>query len=325
VIGPARRGRHKRTAVGIALLATVAGVALSCTTIATNPDIIFSISLDSLPSPSVVAGDTMRDTNGVVAPLTARGYNIQGNLLPSAHIQYLSLSPSQLSINISNIATGTPAGDSLARVVASTPGFQSLPFGIPVVLAPDSIVHADTDSISTLVLSLTGGPDSNLSVPLVAFLKHIPDTVFADSVSRSYIEHFQITYPPAAAAGTGTISDTALFAYLTTGPLGIPARTDTSDANGNTARYVQFNVFKISPDTTDSIVVVATAQYPYKGPPVGGSPITWVICYSTGTASCPTPSGTRVRRARGPTLSVRTGGAARRRSTVSARTRSTAR
>ncbi len=319
MIGPARRGRHTSTAVGITFIATIVGAALSCTTIATNPDIVFSISLDSLPSPSVVARDTMRDTNGVVQPLTAEGYNIQGHLLPNAHIQYLSLSPTQLGINNSNIAIGTPVGDSLARVVASTPGFQSLPFGIPVVLRPDSILHADTNSVSTLVLSLTGGPDSNLSVPLIALLKHIPDTLGGDSLSRSYIEHFQITYPPSAAAGTGTITDTALIAYLSTGPLGIPARTDTSDANGNTVRYVQFNVFKISPDTTDSVVVVATAQYPYKGAFVGGSPVTWVICYSTGAASCPAPSAGRVRGARrstvrfkirgpaqpGPTLSVR--------------------
>jgi hypothetical protein len=324
VIGPARRGRHTSTTVGITFMALVVGAAVSCTTIATNPDVIFSISLDSLPSPSVVAGDTMRDTNGVVQPLTAQGYNIQGQLLPNAHIQYLSLSPSQLSINASNIAVGTPLGDSLARVVASTPGFQSLPFGLPVVLRPDSIVHADSDSASTLVLTLTGGPDSNLSVPLVALLKHIPDTVGGDSLSRSYIEHFQITYPPSAAAGTGTITDTALIAYLATGPLGIPARTDTSDANGNTVRYVQFNVFKISPDTTDSVVVVATAQYPYKGAFVGGSPVTWVICYSTGTASCPAPSAARARGARRSTVRFKIQGPAPPSATLSVRTRRSA-
>lgn len=198
---------------------------MSCTTIATNPDIVFSIALDSLPSPSVVAADTMRDTNGIVAPLTARGYNIQGHLLPDAHIQYRSLSPSQLSISPSNIAVGTPAGDSLARVVASTPGFQSLPFGIPVVLRPDSIVHADTDSVTTLPLSFTPTSDSNVSVPLVTLLKHIADTLGGDSLSRSYILHYQITYPPALAAGTGTPSDTSLFAYLITLSGSLPAPT----------------------------------------------------------------------------------------------------
>jgi hypothetical protein len=252
----------------------------SCTEIATNPQVVFSITVDTIPSPSVVAADTLRDTNGVVTPLKARGYNLQGQLLPNAHIQFLSLTPSQLIIDSLNFAYGTPTGDSLSRVVASTPGFQSLPFALPVVLRPDSILHADTDSVTTLPLSVTF-PDSNISVALTILLKHIPDTVNADSLSRTYIVNYQIVYPLSAAAGTGTPTDTSLFAYLSTGLNGIPARTDTTDANGNAARYVQFQLVKIPPGTNDSVVVNATATYPYKRKAVGGSPVHWVIHYST--------------------------------------------
>jgi hypothetical protein len=241
---------------------------------------VFSITVDSIPSPSVVAADTLRDTNGVVTPLKARGYNLQGHLLPNAHIQFLSLTPSQLIIDSLNFAYGTPTGDSLSRVVASTPGFQSLPFALPVVLRPDSILHADTDSVTALSLSLTF-PDSNISVPLTILLKHKPDTVNGDSLSRTYIVNYQIIYPPAAAVGTGTPSDTSLPAYLSTGLNGIPARTDTTDANGNASRYVQFNIFHIPPTSVDTIIVNATATYPYKRNAVAGSPVKWVIIAST--------------------------------------------
>jgi hypothetical protein len=277
---PAPRGRHARTGVGFVCGAALVAAVFSCTQIATNPLVVFSITLDTLPSPSVVAADTLRDTNGVVTPLKARGYNQQGHLLPNAHIQFLSLTTSQLIIDSLNFAYGTPTGDSLSRVVASTPGFQSLPFALPVVLRPDSILHADTDSITSLPLSLTF-PDSNISVPLTILLKHIPDTANADSLSRSYIVNYRIVYPLSAAGGTGTPTDTSLFAYLSTGLNGIPARADTTDANGNAARYVQFQLVKIPPGTTDSVVVNATATYPYKRNAVGGTPVHWVIHYTT--------------------------------------------
>jgi hypothetical protein len=143
-------------------------------------------------------------------------------------------------------------------------------------LRPDSIQHADTDSITTVTLSLTS-LDSNISVPLTVILKHNPDTAFADSVTRSYLVYYQIVYPPSAAGGTGTPSDTSLPAYLSTGLNGIPARTDTTDANGMAARFVQFNIFHIEPGAVDTIIVHATVQYPYKKNAVAGSPVTWVI------------------------------------------------
>jgi hypothetical protein len=259
--------------------------ALSCTNIASDPLVVFSMDVDTIPSPSVVAADTLRDTNGVVTPLKAQGFNIHNKPLPNARIEFLSLTPSQLTIDSSNFAYGTPAGDSLARVIASTAGFQSLPFALPVVLRPDGIQHADTDSITSVSLSLTS-LDSNISVPLTLILKHIPDTAFGDSVTRSYLVYYQIVYPPAAAVGTGTPSDTSLPAYLSTGLNGIPARTDTTDANGMAARYVQFNIFHIPPGTVDTIIVNATAQYPYKKNTVTGSPVTWTIYVTApGTSS----------------------------------------
>jgi hypothetical protein len=254
----------------------------TCTQIPTNPATVFSLHVDSIPSPSVVAGDTMRDSTGLVHPLTGEAYNVQNQVLTNVLVRFISLNPNQLSITSLNYALGAATGDSIASAVADANGLQSLPFQVPVVLRPDSLQYADSDSITTLALSVTNS-DSNVSPGLDIILKHNPDSIDADSVTRSYLLHYQIIYPDTAAMGTGTPSDTALFAYLAD-PTGNPSRRDTTDLNGMGTRQVIFQLAKIPPGTQDSIVVLATALY--RTGPVAGSPLRFVVHYtSPGTPS----------------------------------------
>jgi hypothetical protein len=276
VTGPAPRGRPLQAAGIVGFLAIAVVIAATCTKIPTDPKAVFSLAVDSLPGPSVVAGDTLRDTNGVAAPLTGRAYNIQNQVLANVHVQFLSLSPDQLTISAQNFAIGTPTGDSIVRVIADANGLQSLPFNVPVVLKPDSFAFADSDSISSAALSLTS-PDSDVSAALNVLLIHFPDTAGGDSVTRSYIVHYQITYPASAAKGTGTPTDTTLPAYLIEAD-GQPSRTDTTDGNGNGSRAVQFSVAQFRPKSVDSIVVMATALY--RDSVIPGSPLRFVIHYT---------------------------------------------
>jgi hypothetical protein len=219
----------------------------------------------------------MRDTNGVARPFTGRAYNVEGQIIAGLPVRFLSLTQTQLTIDSLNFAIGAARGDSVGRVVADAHGLQSLPFLVPVVLRPDSLLYADSDSISTLTLSASA-PDSNISVPLNVLLKHIPDTVGADSVTRTYLVRYQITYPASAAAGTGTASDTALFAYLVN-TNSLPQRRDTTNVLGLATQRVLFNLLKISAGTTDSVVVAVTALY--RTTPVPRSPLRFVIHYTT--------------------------------------------
>jgi hypothetical protein len=276
VTGPAPRGRPLQAAGIVGFLALAVMIAATCTSIPTDPKAVFSLAVDSLPSPSVVAGDTLRDTNGAAKPLTGRAYNIQNQVLTNVHVQFLSLSPDQLTVSAKNFAIGTLAGDSIVRVIADADGLQSLPFNVPVVLKPTSMIFADSDSISHAALSLTS-PDSDVSVPLNVLLLHQPDTVGADSVTRSYVVHYQITYPASAAKGKGTPSDTTLPAYLIETD-GAPSRTDTTDGNGMGTRAVQFSVAQFQPKSKDSIVVMATAVY--RDSVIAGSPRRFVIRYT---------------------------------------------
>jgi hypothetical protein len=276
VTPPAPRGRPHQAAGIVGFLALAVAISVTCTRIPTDPKLVFSLAVDSLPSPSVVAGDTLRDTNGVAAPLTGRAYNIQNQVLTNVHVQFLSLSPDQLTVSAKNFAIGTASGDSIVRVIADANGLQSLPFNVPVVLKPQNLIFADSDSISTQALSLTN-PDSDVSAPLNVLLIHQPDTLGADSVTRSYIVHYQITYPASAATGQGLPSDTTLPAYLVEAD-GQPSRTDTTDGNGMGTRTVQFSVAQFQPKSKDSIVVMTTAMY--RDSVIAGSPRRFVIHYT---------------------------------------------
>lgn len=267
---PAHCGRRLALAATLAVSALVA----ACSDVPTDPTLVFSLSVDSAPSPSVVAGDSLRDTNGVVKPLTGQAYNLQGKLLSNVLVRFTSLTPSQLTINTSNIAIGARGADSVARLVAGAQSLQSLPFLLPVVLRPDSILHADSDSISSIALSLTSLDTT--SAPLTIVLRHIPDSLGGDSVTRTYIVHYQIIYPASAAKGTGTPSDTTLFAYLVDAS-GNPSRTDTTNVNGLGTRSIFLAGAKVSPTANDSIVTVATAMY--RKTPVGNSPLRFVVHY----------------------------------------------
>ena len=122
---PALLGRRRRAAGLLPLILVAIVVVATCTRVPTDPTVVFSLAVDSLPSPSVVAGDTMRDTNGIVHPLSGRSYNVQGQVLTSVRVRFISLSPSQLTIDSTNHAVGAGQGDSIVRVVADANGVET--------------------------------------------------------------------------------------------------------------------------------------------------------------------------------------------------------
>lgn len=254
----------------------VAAAFVACSQIPTNPNTPFAIQVDTLPAPSVVAGDTMRDTTGTVQPIRVEVFNVQGHVLPNPHVRFLSFDMHQLLFDTLGHAIGAPTGDSTPQFVVDAQALQTAPQTLPVVLRPDSLLFADSDSVQTDTLQITGSSFDTLSLPLDATLHHNPDSAGADSVTRSYIVRYSIVYPAKAAAGTGTPSDTTLPMYVSDANL-VPARVDTTDQNGAAARYVVFNKAKILPPVSDSVIVQLSARY--RGAPVGGSPLRFAVHY----------------------------------------------
>jgi hypothetical protein len=54
-------------------------VVAACGDLSVDPDEVTAIVFDELPSPSIVAGDTLRDSTGAVAPLKARLFDAEGD------------------------------------------------------------------------------------------------------------------------------------------------------------------------------------------------------------------------------------------------------
>jgi hypothetical protein len=261
-------------------LAMLAAAIVACPSdVPTSTTAVFSLTVDTVPAPSVVAGDTMRDSLGNIQPITAHAYNVHGTLLPNVPIVLVSFDSNQLRFTATGYAIGTPNGDSTPEFVVDANGLQSLPQTLPVVLPPDSLEHADSDSVTTQVLSLTNA-SVNGSVPLVVTLRHVPDTVGADSVTRSYWVSYHIVYPAFATSATGAITDDTLPIYVVDGNQN-PSPLDSTDVNGDGTRYVVFQPALLAGigDPADSVVIHVTSYY--HGQPIPGSPLRFVIHYST--------------------------------------------
>jgi hypothetical protein len=255
------------------ILAVAALAAFGCTEIGSNPSAAVSMSFDTLPYPSVVVGDSMRDTSGAVANFRGHAFNGQNAEIPNAPIKYFSLDPNALSVDST---TGKAFADSLrssaVTVMASINGLQ-IRKTIDLVASPDSL-FTNGDTSLTYVLPDTGtiAADLNTSVPLQVKVLHNDSAGFTSPV-RSVVVRYTITYP-AASATTGTPSDTTHAAFLLSDLTRARSSVDTTDISGLAARRVRVRPGLLA-GATDSVVVMATARY--RGVDITGSPARLVL------------------------------------------------
>ncbi|HEX6628659.1 MAG TPA: hypothetical protein VF105_11915, partial [Gemmatimonadaceae bacterium] len=109
--------RAKAFAFIVAFFAAVGGsslVAAACTDISGSSTAVLSLQFDTLPSPSVVVGDSLRDTTGAVVRPVVHAFNYKGNEITSAHI-YFQSPDSGVTVDS---ATGIIVGDSLRSTPA---------------------------------------------------------------------------------------------------------------------------------------------------------------------------------------------------------------
>src|SRR5918997_6890054 len=71
-------------------LFVAATTALACTDVTGEAGVPLAISFDTLPAPSVVAGDTMRDTLGAAAPLRAQVFDGRGERMEDADVVFVA-------------------------------------------------------------------------------------------------------------------------------------------------------------------------------------------------------------------------------------------
>src|SRR3954470_4902382 len=236
---------------------TVIATAVACTDVSGSSTSVLSLQFDTLPAPSVVVGDTLRDTTGAVVRPVVHAFSFNGSEIVPAPVYFLS---PDSGVTVDS-ATGIVVGDSLrttpARIVATVANLQAIQ-RVSLTLSPDIIVGKN--AFDSLLYSITDTTVDITQNALSVTLSH------NDSAVGFYIVSFAIVSQP----------DPALAELVN--DAGRPSVVDTTDASGIAGRKIRLHPVGLSSATqVDSIIVSATAKY--RGAPVAGSPVRLVLLF----------------------------------------------
>ncbi len=213
--------------------------AAACTEIDTGPNVPASIEFPALPFPAVVAGDTLRDTSGVAAPLRARVFNPDNEEIVDAPVRYAALDAVVTVDSVTGVVVAGSRADTATRLVAYVGSLQAPPLRLSVVPRPDSVGPSGT--IDTLRYSVSD-TTRNLSGELAVRVVHHADT--GDVPVRDWIVFFTLE-DPADTVRARVVGDDQR-----------PSAADTTSAAGVAARKVRLLPAGLT-SPRDSIVVVA--------------------------------------------------------------------
>ena len=252
------------------LAAACAGwLVVACLDVASPVKGISGISPVLLPTPSVVVGDSMRDTAGNVMPLHVLVYGPNGDTLPSREfkVSFVAIDTSGgLIVDDTGGAFGknlSPTAQAVAQVSVQNGGgtIQALAVPLPVVPVPTS---ANRDSGFTFTPPFTA--TDTLSSTLIS--KPLTVTVFSGTSTpvQSYPVIFKIVQPPSRFQYNGPLveltnssgRDTTVAITGTSGQAQIYLRFRPSAATQD--QLAQLNV------TPDTVIVHFAVRY--KGTPL---------------------------------------------------------
>jgi hypothetical protein len=247
--------------------ATVAIVAVACVELGGPSAGVVSISNLTLPYPSVVIGDLMRDSLGDPSPVSITAYGSDGEAIPGEPVSFFAL---DTTVRID--ADGTIHGlfrDSVgARVVGGAGGLQTPPQRVIVTIAPTTVIKDETPTaIAFVVTEPDTSKSTNWSPPLILTVKG-----GAASAQGYVVTYTVVEAPDAQVAGTPT-------AYIGDETARAMPR-DTTDTKGIASRRVVLRQTAIAEATRagtkqDSVIVRATVKY--LGADVPGSPVEFII------------------------------------------------
>lgn len=230
--------------------------ALACADVSGSSNSVLSIQFDSLAAPSVVVGDTLRDTTGAVIVPVVHAFNFDGDEITPVPVRFQSPDSGLVVDSITGIIFGDSLRSTPARIVATVGSLQAIQ-RVELTLRPDLVagVH-DRDSLSYSLLDTT----LNVSPQLTVKLTH--GVAPNDSVVKSYIVSFAIVSQSNPQLGE-LINDARK-----------PSVVDTTDTNGVAGRAIRLHPVFLTA-AVDSIIVNATARY--RGTEVSGSPVRLVL------------------------------------------------
>ena len=253
----------------VAPLVTIAALtALACVDMSA-PTGAASISKLLLPSPSVVVGDTMRDSTGAVAPLRVIAYDGKDTPISGLATAFFITDTAKLAhIANSNLLVGDKQGS--VRIVGQVTGVQTTAEPVPVTIAPTKFALATTPALpDTLVVPYAGNGDttstSTGTQAIAVTLKGAGDTA-----SLGFVVKYALVSAPATVQGS---AKPAVFIGPDASKI---SPVDTTDASGASRSVIVKSGLLADAalqggTKVDSVVVLISTFY--KGKPVPGSPI----------------------------------------------------
>jgi hypothetical protein len=227
-------------------LGTVVAV-IACTDPGTDPNAVVAIRFDGSAYPSIVVGDSLRDSLGALQPVRASGLNFKGNPVADAKIVFSSPDTNLRVLNTGSVfARSRKTDGSPARLFATVGSLQSQPDSLLTVPRADSIkatVEADTAFGASL-------SDADLTFSL-----------FGDTVANKpklvvpgWLVSFRVRYRGVELDPTDT---TIAFACRVTSRR-ILSTVDTTDASGRAGRRLCLRGAPRSP--ADTAFLIATSR-----------------------------------------------------------------
>ena len=264
-----RLTQDARRRIVVGLLACAAA-AVACIDMSA-PKGAASISQLQLPSPSVVRGDTMRDSAGNVAPVTVTSYDAGGVPIPEIPFALFVLDTMlRAHFTLTHLLVGDKLGN--VTVVGQASGVQTLTVNVPVTVRPTTL-SVGTPKPDTIAAPL--GSDSASSVGHATLATIVRGA--GDTTVQGIVVHYRITK---TLGSSSTTTPSVYIADMSSPPK--PMNADTTDAGGSANKRQVVVLTRlltdqalISGQKVDSVVVEARASY--KGAPLTGSPLTMVF------------------------------------------------
>lgn len=251
--------------LGFIAAAMVALTTTSCTEINAAPGHVAGLEFDTMPAPSIVTGDTLRDSLGRAAPLRALAFGGGGDLIAGAEIQYITLDTG-ITIGGGGFVTAQRRSGTV-KILASAGSLQTPGRSLIVTRRPDSVVA--TGKLRDSLFYVT--PDNATTNTTAALTVKIAtnDTTGGITTTEGWLVSYQAFFRGNAIAP----GDTSVVYLLDDGI----RRTglDTTGTDGVASRRIRVRPIGITQSPNDSVIVMATVRH--RGAHVRGSPLRFVI------------------------------------------------
>ncbi len=244
------------------------GAVHACSEVGTDPNVPVAIEIDAPLLPAIAVGDSLRDTLGAIATITARALNSRNEVIAGAPIRFYALRNDSAIIAVDSATgrvAGLRAGD--ADVVAQIAGLQSVRLLVRVTPSPDT-VYPVSPLVDSVLYALADDTARTMRVE-VARRDTTLDGGDTLRLVPLWLVRYTIVDPPDLATNTDT---TRVYIANESNRL---SRVDTTDAANGASRRIRFPIGAVSDTARRTFVTEVVVMRP-DGTPLPGSPLLFI-------------------------------------------------